>query len=111
MKLFSTFLGNFDNFLEVLLVLIVIDYVSAILSAIHNKKISSSIGYKGIIKKFGIIFFVSLSQQIDKLNIYEDNNIRYLVLSFFIINEILSILENLKSLNLPIPDVFKDKRK
>lgn len=111
MKIFSTFLGNFDNFLKVMLILIIIDYVSAILSAIYNKKISSSIGYKGIIKKIGIIFFISLSQQIDNLNIYEDTNIRYLVLSFFIFNEIFSILENLKSLNLPIPDVFKNEKK
>lgn len=111
MKIFSTFLGNFDNFLKVMLILIVIDYVSAILSAIYNKKISSSIGYKGIIKKIGIIFFISLSQQIDNLNIYEDTNIRYLVLSFFIFNEILSILENLKSLNLPVPDIFKNEEK
>lgn len=111
MKIFSTFLGNFDNFLKVMLILIIIDYVSAILSAIYNKKISSSIGYKGIIKKIGIIFFISLSQQIDNLNIYEDTNIRYLVLYFFIFNEIFSILENLKSLNLPIPDVFKNEKK
>lgn len=111
MKIFSTFLGNFDNFLKVMLILIIIDYVSAILSAIYNKKVSSSIGYKGIIKKIGIIFFISLSQQIDNLNIYEDTNIRYLVLSFFIFNEIFSILENLKSLNLPIPDIFKNENK
>lgn len=111
MKIFLTFLGNFDDFLRIMLILIIIDYVSAILSAIYNKTISSSIGYKGIIKKIGIIFFISLSQQIDNLNIYEDTNIRYLVLSFFIFNEIFSILENLKSLDLPVPDIFKNEKK
>ena len=45
-------LGGVDIALQSLLIVIVIDYLTGIASAIYNKELSSKVGFKGIIKKF-----------------------------------------------------------
>lgn len=100
--------GNFDNYFQVLCILMIIDYISGIIIAIYNHRVNSSIGYKGILKKFGIIVCVSIARQIDILGIYDGEVVvRSVVLLFFSINEILSILENVSQLGVPIPKILK----
>lgn len=60
----------------------IVDYITAILVAIYNQTISSSVGYKGIIKKVGILFFIILAQQIDNLNVTTDSNVRFVIIIF-----------------------------
>ena len=44
-------LGGIDIALQSLLIVIVIDYLTGIASAIYNKELSSKVGFKGVIKK------------------------------------------------------------
>jgi len=98
-----TYLGGMDTMLEVILALLVIDYLTGVLVAIYDKKVSSSIGYKGIIKKVVMLLLISMSYY---LSMVIDNQvpIRELVIMFFIANEGISILENASNLGLPIPE-------
>lgn len=107
-------LGGLDIALKSLLIIIVIDYVTGILSAIYNKNLNSKIGYKGIIKKFSYLFIITLSVIIDNV-LGQTGTIRTLVIYFFVANDGLSILENVAEMNIPLPkkliDVLEQLRK
>ena len=96
------YLGGFDVALKSLLVIIIIDYITGVLSAIYNKKLSSKIGFKGIIKKFCYIFIVALSVVLDKI-LGNTGTVRNLVIYFFVANDGISILENVSEMNIPLP--------
>lgn len=96
------YLGGFDIALKCLLIIIIIDYITGMLSAIYNKKVSSKIGFKGLIKKFSYICIVGLSVVLDRI-LGNTGTIRNLVIYFFIANDGISILENVAEMNIPLP--------
>lgn len=95
-------LGGLDIALKSLLIVIVIDYLTGVASAIYNKKLSSNIGFKGIIKKFCYLLIVALSVVIDNLT-GQSGVIRTLVIYFLVSNDGLSIIENMAELNIKLP--------
>lgn len=95
--------GGLDSILIVLLVTMLIDYLTGICKAIYLKKLNSSIGLKGIIKKFGYLLIVILAALADKVLNNGTLAIRTIVIYFFIANESLSILENWALMGLPLP--------
>lgn len=99
-------LGCFDVLLKTLLIFVVMDYITGIMKAIVNKKLSSNVGFKGICKKILIIFMVAIGFSLDEL--LSTDTIRYIVITFYIINEGISIIENASYLGLPIPDKIKE---
>lgn len=101
------FLGGWDVALQALLVVIVLDYGTGVLKAIHNKKLSSEVGAKGIIKKVGYLIVVAICVMLDRV-IGDTGAIRTLVIYFFVANEGISIIENWASMGLPIPKVIND---
>lgn len=100
-------LGGVDIALQSLLIVIVIDYLTGIASAIYNKELSSKIGFKGIIKKFCYLFVVALSVVIDNL-LGQSGLIRSLVIYFFVANDGLSIIENMAEMNIKLPQKLID---
>ena len=102
--------GGFDVAIQCLLIAIVLDYISGIIKAFVLKNLSSSIGFKGILKKVGVLVIVALAVLIDRVT-GESGAIRTLVIYYFVANEGLSIIENLAQAGLPIPKVIKDALK
>lgn len=100
-------LGGIDIALQSLLIVIVIDYLTGIASAIYNKELSSKLGFKGIIKKFSYLLVVALSVVIDNL-LGQSGLIRSLVIYFFVANDGLSILENMAEMNIKLPQKLID---
>ena len=102
-SIFLFLFGQFDMILKVLLVIIGIDYISGVCSAIYQKRLNSKIGLKGIIKKIGYLLIVILTTLFDRM--INDNSfaIRNLIIYFFISNEAISICENWSTLGLPLP--------
>jgi len=96
------YLGGIDIALKSLLVVIIVDYITGVLSAIYNNELSSKIGFRGIIKKFCYIFIVALSVTLDKI-LGNTGTIRNLVIYFFVANDGISILENVSEMNIPLP--------
>ena len=95
-------LGGFDIALQSLIIVIIIDYLTGIASAIYNKELSSKIGFQGIIKKFCYLLIVALSVVIDNL-LGSSGLIRNLVIYFFVANDGLSIIENMAEMNVKLP--------
>lgn len=100
-------LGGVDIALQSLLIVIVIDYLTGIASAIYNKELSSKVGFKGIIKKFCYLLVVALSIVIDNL-LGQSGLIRSLVIYFFVANDGLSIIENMAEMNIKLPQKLID---
>ena len=104
---FVYLVGGFDIAIQSLLIVIGIDYLTGIASAIYNKELSSKIGFKGIIKKFCYLLVVALSVVIDNL-LGQSGLIRSLVIYFFVANDGLSIIENMAEMNVKLPQKLID---
>lgn len=100
------FLGGIDILLQTIIVLVILDYVTGIIKAIYLKEVSSEVGFKGILKKVTIFILISFSYF---MQIILNNNmpLREIVITFFIANEGISLLEN-ASVLVPIPQKLKD---
>lgn len=99
-----------DVALICLLIAIVLDYISGLIKAYITKSLSSSIGFKGILKKVAVLIIVMLAVLVDRVTV-NNGGIRTLVIYYFVANEGLSILENLAIAGLPIPKKLKDALK
>jgi toxin secretion/phage lysis holin len=103
----SWFFGENDGLITVLIVFIIADYVSGVLRAIVEKKVSSSIGGRGISKKVVIFILVGIAHMVDVEVLGAGDVIRNTVIFFYLSNEGISILENAIALGLPIPKKLK----
>lgn len=97
--------GGFDVLVVTLLSMTVFDYITGVLNAYLQKKLSSEIGFKGIVKKVMIYIVVACSVLLNRL-LGGELPLRETVIAFFIANEGLSLLENV-SPYMPIPDSLK----
>lgn len=101
-------LGGQDSFLYALIAFIVIDYLTGVMLAIIQRKLSSSVGFNGIFKKVMIFMIVAVAHTIDEYLIKSGGAIRTAVIFFYISNEGISILENSANIGLPIPEKLKE---
>lgn len=104
---FIYFIGGWDIAIQSLIIVIIIDYLTGVASAIYNKKLSSKVGFNGIIKKFCYLLIVGFSVVIDKLT-GQSGIIRNLVIYFFVANDGLSIIENMAEMNIRLPKKLID---
>lgn len=101
------FLGGKDGLLYALLVLVILDYITGVLNAIDQKRLSSSVGYKGIARKVLIFVLVGTANVVDVYILGKAGVLRATVIFFYISNEGISILENAAYLGLPVPQKFQ----
>lgn len=97
----------------VLLVAMITDYITGMASAWHNAKLSSKKGISGIIKKVGYLVLVIVGMAVDWSVMYwlasfgagevYQFSFGALVAFWLTMNELISILENLEALKVPIP--------
>jgi toxin secretion/phage lysis holin len=101
------FLGGFDGLLYALVAFVVIDYITGIMAAILEKKLSSNIGFKGIFKKVLIFTFVGIGHIVDIYILQNGSAVRTAVIFFYLSNEGLSIIENATKIGLPVPEKLR----
>ena len=102
------FLGGIDGFLYALIAFTVIDYITGVMCAITDKKLSSSVGFKGICRKVLIFTLVGIGNIVDVYVLGQGGVLRTAVIFFYLSNEGVSILENSAHLGLPIPEKLKE---
>lgn len=102
------FLGGVDGFMYALITFVVIDYLTGLMVAVLEKKLSSEIGFRGIFKKVLIFTLVGIGNIIDVYLIKNGSAIRTAVIFFYVSNEGISIIENSAKIGLPIPQKLKD---
>lgn len=101
------FLGGCDGLLYALLVFVVLDYITGIMCAIADHKLSSEIGFKGICRKVLIFALVGIGHIIDAFVIGAGSVLRTAVIFFYLSNEGVSLVENAGHLGMPIPSKLK----
>ena len=101
------FLGGCDGLLYALIAFVVIDYVTGVMAAVVDHKLSSEVGFKGIFKKVLIFLLVGIGHILDTHVIGSGSVLRTAVIFFYLSNEGVSLLENAGHLGLPIPDKLK----
>lgn len=123
--LFAGALGALAAYFNVLLIplcvlvaVMLVDYVTGMASAAYTKKLNSRVGVLGIVKKAGYLALVAVGMTVDYLivsalvSIGINLQINYcfgmIITIWLIINELLSILENLGELNIPLPHFLVD---
>lgn len=94
--------GGYDQMLHAIVLFVIIDYVTGVLRAGYEKKISSYIGEWGIVRKIVIFMVIAAANELDLL-IGTDHLLRLTTISFFLSNEGISLLENIAALGIPIP--------
>lgn len=101
----------------ILIVAMIIDYVTGMLSAWLNAELSSKKGIKGIVKKISYLALVAVAMIVDwlifqglqQINVDLHYSVFFAVLVtvWLIINELISVLENLSRMGVPIPNFLK----
>ena len=101
------FLGGMDGLLIALLVFVILDYVTGVMRAIAEHKLSSAIGFKGICRKVLIFALVGVGHVLDTHVVGTGSALRSAVICFYLSNEGVSLLENASYLGLPVPEKLK----
>lgn len=101
------FLGGCDGLLYALIAFATVDYVTGVMCAIVDRKLSSSVGFKGIFRKVLIFVMVGIAHILDAQVIGNGSVLRTAVIFFYISNEGVSLLENASCLGLPVPEPVK----
>ena len=97
------FLGECDGLMYALIAFVIADYVTGVMCAVSDKRLSSEVGFKGICRKVLIFVLVGMANILDMHVIGTGCVLRTAVLFFYISNEGVSVLENAGHLGLPIP--------
>lgn len=97
--------GGLSMLLLFLIAFVVVDYVTGIMAAFVEKKLSSRVGFKGIAQKIFIFALVSIAHVLDI--ILGTTMIRDVTILFYLVNEFISIMENANRMGVPIPAILK----
>lgn len=99
-------LGGWDTLLKTIVFLAVLDYITGWIKGIYHKRLSSEIGFKGLLKKIVMFFVIAVAYAIQLL-VKGAVPLREVVIMFYIANEALSLLENAAEF-IPVPDRLKE---
>lgn len=102
------FIGDLDGLLITLVAFVVIDYITGVMCAIADKKLSSAVGFRGICRKVLIFLLVGIANLLDVHLVKTGAILRTAVIFFYLSNEGISITENSAHLGLPIPKKLKE---
>ena len=101
------FLGGLDGLLIALIVFAVLDYITGVMCAIADRKLSSAVGFRGICRKVLIFALVGVGHVLDTHVVGTGSALRTAVICFYLSNEGVSLLENASHLGLPVPEKLK----
>lgn len=99
---------------SLLLIIMVLDYLSGMAKAWYKSNLSSKIGMQGIVKKLCYLFAVAVAVTVDfviqiaaekaSLDLTGCYFCALLVIVWLILNEGISVLENVASIGVPVPE-------
>ncbi|GIO87967.1 hypothetical protein J25TS5_48990 [Paenibacillus faecis] len=98
--------GGWTLLIQVLLVFVIADWITGWVAAWMNGELRSRIGHEGIIRKVTIFILVAIANLIDGI-LGEGHYIRDAVIFFYLATELLSIIENVGRMGIPMPEVLR----
>ena len=104
---FAWLFGGWDALMITLVTLVVLDYITGVIQAVYNKTLSSEIGFKGLLKKF-LIFIIVAGSYCVQAAVGVNIPLREIVITFYIANEGISLLENVAKTGMVFPAKLKE---
>ena len=106
--MFGFVFGDLNGLMIALVALIILDYISGVIAAVVEKKLSSEVGAKGIAKKIFMLLIVAVANIVD-INVIGDGHVlKSVTVVFYIANECISLIENAGRLGVPVPKKLLD---
>lgn len=104
----NSLLDGWDMALEILLIVMILDYLTGVVAAFKTRTVSSSAGYSGLVKKASIFIIVILAAQMDRVIGNNNHIFRNCTALFFTANDAISILENAGKTGMKLPAFLKN---
>lgn len=95
--------GEVNGLFWALIAFMALDYITGVIVAVIEKRLSSEVGFRGLAKKFLILVFVAVGHIADTYILSGTPAAMSAVMLFYIANEGISIIENAAALGLPVP--------
>ncbi|MFC7678293.1 holin family protein [Paenibacillus sp. GCM10028914] len=99
--------GGWSMLLHLLLCFVIIDWLTGWAAAWMNGELRSRIGYIGIARKMTIFLIIAITHLVDQV-LGEMNYFQNTVIFFYLANELLSIIENIGRMGVPIPQSLRN---
>lgn len=96
--------GGLDLIFKILVLFIILDYATGFMKGVATQTLSSATGWRGLMKKTGILIAVIVAHQMDR--VAGTQIVRTAVITFFLANEGISLTENLAVIGVPIPKIM-----
>ena len=104
----SFLFGDMEGLMIALIALIILDYISGVIAAAVEKRLSSEVGAKGIAKKIFMLLIVALANIVD-INVIGDGHVlKTVTVVFYICNECISLIENAGRIGVPVQKKLLD---
>lgn len=104
----SFLFGDMEGLMVALIALIILDYISGVIAAAVEKRLSSEVGARGIAKKIFMLLIVALANIVD-INVIGDGHVlKTVTVVFYICNECISLIENAGRIGVPVPKKLLD---
>lgn len=98
--------GGVDTMFITLLIFMGLDYITGLMKGVKQHKLSSRIGFTGLARKFIVLGIVCIGALVDRVT-GTDGIVRTFVITFYLCNEGVSILENASVFNVPFPQKLR----
>lgn len=110
-NLLGWFIGGLDGTVSTLIALSIAAYLTEILSVIVKQKPFSKIDTKGVVKKVAVFITVGVANVVDMYLLGGDGILRSALVFFYSSNEVISLIDNLDEMNIPVPKILRDAAK
>ena len=100
-------LGGWDVPLRALVMAMMLDYLSGVIVAVRDRKLSSAVGFIGLARK-GMVFLIVIAAGCLDALVGQDSLCRTAAIAFYFVNESVSLLENAAKLGLPVPQKLRE---
>ena len=104
----SFLFGDMEGLMVALIALIILDYISGVIAAAVEKRLSSEVGAKGIAKKIFMLLIVAVANIVDINVIGSGSILKNVTMIFYICNECISLIENAGRIGVPVPKKLMD---
>lgn len=96
--------GNIPYALTALMFFVLIDYLTGVVTAIHEKRLNPAVGFMGIAKKIFVFCMVALAHILDM--VLNQTVLMSGVIFFYLAMEGFSIFKNFVILGVPVPSAM-----
>ncbi len=93
--------------INLLLILVVVDWLTGWAAAWMRGELRSRVGFNGIVRKVAIFAVVAIAHLIDGV-LGDMHMFRDAVIFFYLANELLSVVENMGKMGVPMPPIIRN---